>query len=120
VNVDTLPTALIRTVDVVTGGASAAYGADALGGVTNFILDREFQGLKADVGTGVTEFGDGARWNFSVAGGTRIGDNTNVIGSVQAMHINQIYRRPEDLGDWFQRWGWVTNPDWAPGNTSVP
>src|SRR5690606_31234780 len=34
VNVDTLPTALIRTVDVVTGGASAAYGADALGGVT--------------------------------------------------------------------------------------
>lgn len=35
VNVDTLPNALIRTVDVVTGGASAAYGADALGGVTN-------------------------------------------------------------------------------------
>ena len=41
VNVDTLPTALIRTVDVVTGGASAAYGADALGGVTNFVLNRD-------------------------------------------------------------------------------
>src|SRR5690606_19369388 len=37
VNVETLPMALIRTVDVVTGGASAAYGADAVGGVTNFI-----------------------------------------------------------------------------------
>lgn len=36
------------------------------------------------------------------------------------MHINQIQRRPEELGDWFQRWGWVTNPDWTPGNTSVP
>ena len=46
VNVDTFPTALVRSVDVVTGGASAAYGADALGGVTNFILDREFEGLK--------------------------------------------------------------------------
>lgn len=120
VNVDTLPTALIRTVDVVTGGASAAYGADALGGVTNFILDREYQGLKVEVGTGVTEVGDGARWNFSVAGGTQIGDRTNVIGSVQALHINQINREPEDLGDWFQRWGWVTNPAWTPGNTSVP
>ena len=46
VNVDTFPTALVRSVDVVTGGASAAYGADAIGGVTNFILDREFEGLK--------------------------------------------------------------------------
>src|SRR5690606_14145494 len=90
VNVDTLPTALMRTVDVVTGGASAAYGADALGGVTNFVLDREFQGLKAEVGTGVTEVGDGFRWNTSIAGGTRIGERTHVIGSLQAMHINQI------------------------------
>src|SRR5690606_12174498 len=90
VNVDTLPTALLRTVDVVTGGASAAYGADALGGVTNFVLDREFEGLKAEVGTGVTEVGDGFRWNTSIAGGTRIGERTHVIGSLQAMHINQI------------------------------
>ncbi len=68
VNVDNLPNALIRTVDVVTGGASAAYGADALGGVTNFVLDREFQGLKVEVGTGITEVGDGDRYNISIAG----------------------------------------------------
>src|SRR5688572_1238403 len=55
VNVDMMPTALMRSVDTVTGGASAAYGADALGGVVNFILDREFQGLKVSVGTGKTE-----------------------------------------------------------------
>lgn len=120
VNVDTLPTALMRTVDVVTGGASAAYGADALGGVTNFILDREYEGLKVEVGSGVTERGDGARWNFSLAGGTTIGENTNVIGSVQALHINQINREADELEDWYQRYGWVTNPAWAPGNTSVP
>jgi outer membrane receptor protein involved in Fe transport len=113
VNVDTLPTALVQTVDVVTGGASAAYGADALGGVTNFILDRQFQGLKTEIGTGVTERGDGQRWNFSVAGGKQIGDRINVIGSVQAMKINAIQREAEDLdGDWFQRYGWVTNPNW--------
>ena len=120
VNVDTLPTALMRTVDVVTGGASAAYGADALGGVTNFILDREFEGLKVEVGSGVTERGDGARWNFSVAGGTTIGERTNVIGSVQALHVNQINREADELDDWYQRYGWVTNPAWTPGNTSVP
>ncbi|HWK54560.1 MAG TPA: TonB-dependent receptor [Hyphomicrobiales bacterium] len=116
VNVDTLPTSLMRTVDVVTGGASAAYGADALGGVTNFVLDREFQGMKATLGTGITEQGDGFRWNAEMAGGTQIGDKMNVIGSVSALHINQLTRDPEDLdGDWYQRWGYVTNPDWKPG-----
>jgi len=115
-NVDMLPTALIRSVDVVTGGASAAYGADALGGVTNFVLDREFQGFKFEAGTGVTEFGDGGRWNLSAAGGTQLGERLHVIGSLEARHINQIWRDPSDLDeDWFQRWGHVTNPDWYPG-----
>ncbi|MEY4641911.1 MAG: hypothetical protein RLZZ227_1905, partial [Pseudomonadota bacterium] len=114
VNVDTLPNALIRTVDVVTGGASAAYGADALGGVTNFVLDREFQGLKVQVGTGITEVGDGDRWNLSVAGGKQFGERLNVIASFDAKYINQIERRPEDLDpDYFRRWGHVTNPAWV-------
>lgn len=56
VNVDNIPMALVRSVDVITGGASAAYGADALGGVTNFVLDREFQGLKISTSTGMNEF----------------------------------------------------------------
>jgi outer membrane receptor protein involved in Fe transport len=116
VNVDTLPTALMRTVDVVTGGASAAYGADALGGVTNFVLDREFEGLKAEIGTGINEFGDGFRWDMSLAGGKQIGESTHVIGSVSARHINELTRTADDLdSDWYQRWGWVTNPEWKPG-----
>lgn len=115
VNVDLLPTALVRTVDVVTGGASAAYGADALGGVTNFVLDREFEGLKIETGTGVTEWGDGERWNLSVAAGRDFGERLHIIASAQALHINQIWRDPEELGDWYQRWGFVTNPAWAPG-----
>jgi iron complex outermembrane receptor protein len=116
VNVDTLPTALMKTVDVVTGGASAAYGADALGGVTNFVLDRQFQGLKIQTGTGITEFGDGQRWNLSIAGGKQFGDKLNVIGSLQAMNIKEIERDPAELdSDWWQRWGWVTNPAWKPG-----
>lgn len=114
VGIDTFPTALIRTVDVVTGGASAAYGADALGGVVNFVLDREFEGLELEAGTGITEWGDGERWNVSAAGGTRIGERLNIIGSVEAREIEQILRAPEELDtDWWQNWGWVTNPAWS-------
>jgi outer membrane receptor protein involved in Fe transport len=114
VNVDNFPTALVRTVDVVTGGASAAYGADAMAGVVNFVLDREFQGLKTNVSTGVTEFGDGFNWNFSVAGGTQIGDKLNLIGSVEARHVNQIDRDPQDTENW-NSIGWVINPEWVSG-----
>ncbi|HEX7081989.1 MAG TPA: TonB-dependent receptor [Gammaproteobacteria bacterium] len=116
VNVDTFPTALVRTVDVVTGGASAAYGADALGGVTNFIIDRNFQGLKINTSTGVDEFGEGRRWQASIAGGFQIGERLNIIGSIEDRHIDQIDRDPEELDqDWFRRWGHVTNPEWFPG-----
>lgn len=123
VNVDTLPNALIRTVDVVTGGASAAYGADALGGVTNFVLDREFQGLKVQAGTGITEVGDGDRYNVSVAGGRQFGERLNIIASFDEKYINNIERRPEDLDpDFYQRWGHVTNPAWvsAAATPNVP
>jgi outer membrane receptor protein involved in Fe transport len=123
VNVDTFPTALVRTVDVVTGGASAAYGADALGGVTNFIIDRQFEGLKISTGTGISEYGDGFRANASVAGGFKLGDRLHVIGSLEARQIDQIVRDPQDLDtDWYQRWGWVKNPAWvsATATPNVP
>jgi outer membrane receptor protein involved in Fe transport len=109
VNVDTFPTALVRSVDVVTGGASAAYGADALGGVTNFVLDREFQGLKLGAGTGMNEFNsDGKNWNISVAGGTEVGERLHIIGSFEARHVDQVFRDPAELDEsWFQRWGHI-------------
>src|SRR5687768_12453026 len=119
VNVDNFPTALVRSVDVVTGGASAAYGADALAGVVNFVVDREFEGLKTSVSTGITEEGDGENWSFSVAGGKQIGDRLNVIGSLEARQLKQIYRPPFDADNW-KSIGFVINPAWSPGNTSVP
>src|SRR5688572_3293438 len=112
VNVDNFPTALIRTVDVVTGGASAAYGADALAGVVNFVLDRDFEGFKSQLSTGVTEEGDGQNWNFSVAGGKQIGDKLHVIGSIEHRDIKQIYRDPADFES-FDSYGFVRNPKWV-------
>ncbi len=99
----------------MTGGATAAYGADALGGVTNFVLDREFEGLKFNAGTGMNEFNnEGKTWNMSVAGGIEIGERLNIIGSFEARQIDQIVRNPAELDpSWFQRWGHVQNPAWS-------
>ena len=57
VNVDTLPQMLMSRVDIVTGGASAVYGSDAVAGVVNFILDKKFTGIKGEVSGGVTGYG---------------------------------------------------------------
>ncbi len=114
VNVDNFPTALISTVDVVTGGASAAYGADALAGVVNFVIDREFEGVRSYLGTGITEMGDGANRQFSVAAGKQLDQDTHLIASAEMRNINQIYRTPQSLGNW-NSIGWVTNPEWFPG-----
>lgn len=70
VSIDTLPLDLMQKVDVVTGGASAVYGSDAVSGVVNFILDKKFTGIKADVNGGISTYGDGASYKVSLAAGT--------------------------------------------------
>jgi outer membrane receptor protein involved in Fe transport len=110
---------LLRQVEVVTGGASAAYGADALAGVVNFILDREFTGFELDVGMGSTDDGYGNNRDFSVAYGTEIGDKMHFIGSVQAMEIAPIDQPVTELGDWYRGVGHVENPAWTAGNTAA-
>jgi iron complex outermembrane receptor protein len=127
VNIDFIPSALIERVDVVTGGASAAYGADALAGVTNFVLNREFEGFRADVSAGRYDAGDGDNYEVALTGGTAFGDGDrwHVTFSVESQQIDQI-RRDVSLG-WDppayieQNLGRVANPEWTPGApASVP
>lgn len=72
VDISTIPPELIERVDVVTGGASATYGSDAVAGVVNFILKRDFDGLEANVQTGVTERGERTNTRVSVTAGAPI------------------------------------------------
>jgi len=65
-----IPVGLIDRVDVVTGGASAAYGSDAVAGVVNFILTDHMKGITASVQSGLTERGDGQQFAVNLAGGT--------------------------------------------------
>ncbi|HUO22081.1 MAG TPA: TonB-dependent receptor [Caulobacteraceae bacterium] len=58
VDVDMIPSLLLQRVDVVTGGASAVYGSDAISGVVNFITDTKFNGLKINLSDGISQYGD--------------------------------------------------------------
>lgn len=62
VDANMLPSALIKRIDVVTGGASAAWGSDAVAGVINFVLDREFTGIKGEIQGGISGEGDGENY----------------------------------------------------------
>src|ERR1700760_2146283 len=70
VNVDALPQMLMSRVDVVTGGASAVYGSDAVAGVVNFVLDKKFDGFKYDINAGISKYGDAAEQKIGLAWGT--------------------------------------------------
>ncbi|QNE32282.1 TonB-dependent receptor [Sphingomonas sp. NBWT7] len=75
VDINTIPTFLLSGVDVITGGASAVYGSDALAGVVNFRLRDDLNGITAGANYNITERGDGRRYGANVAIGTQFADN---------------------------------------------
>lgn len=74
VDVNLIPAALIKNVEVISGGASATYGSDALAGVANFILNDSFSGVQIDAQYGQTERGDGTTESFTVTVGGNLDD----------------------------------------------
>jgi outer membrane receptor protein involved in Fe transport len=110
-NVSTLPEGAISNVETVTGGASAAYGTDAVAGVVNFILNTEFDGFTGRAQAGRTSRGDGDNVGFAATYGTDLGENGHVMLSVD--YFNQdIIQSLEALQSrpWFTQRALVTNP----------
>jgi len=84
VDVSTIPQLLLQRVDVVTGGASAVYGSDAIAGVVNFITNRKFDGIKANFQYGIATHGDDPSDRLAIAGGMDLFDGRGHIeGSVE-------------------------------------
>jgi iron complex outermembrane recepter protein len=85
------PQLLIKRVDVVTGGASASYGSDAVGGVVNLITDKRFEGVKAEAQGGITTYGDDGQFLLGVAAGRSFfDDRLHAEGSVEYDHENGV------------------------------
>jgi len=92
VDISLIPTALIQRVEVVTGGASAAYGSDAVTGVVNFILDDKFVGLKGGAQAGLSQQGGDFESKFTLAAGMNFGgDHGHVMFGAEMYHSDGIY-----------------------------
>jgi outer membrane receptor protein involved in Fe transport len=74
-DISMFPQLLVKRVDVVTGGASASYGSDAVGGVVNFITDTRFEGFKGNIQGGITNYDDDKQALVQVAVGKALLDN---------------------------------------------
>ena len=75
VDINSIPSSIIDHVEVITGGASAVYGADAVSGVVNFILKKNYNGMDVDAQYGVTQAGDGQEFKLSAIMGTNFADD---------------------------------------------
>jgi outer membrane receptor protein involved in Fe transport len=96
-DISMFPQLLVKRVDVVTGGASASYGSDAVGGVVNFITDTRFKGFRANVQGGITNYGDDQQVLVQAAYGTSLlNDRLRVIVSGEYDHEDGV--GPGDFG----------------------
>ncbi|MBW8708346.1 MAG: TonB-dependent receptor plug domain-containing protein, partial [Alphaproteobacteria bacterium] len=99
VDIDTLPQALISRVDVVTAGASAVYGSDAVTGVVNFVLNKKFTGFKADINSGISTYADAMSYNINLAAGTDLfGGRGHFETAVEYRHRDPVNQSARPYG----------------------
>jgi outer membrane receptor protein involved in Fe transport len=115
VDINNFPQDLVSRVDVVTGGASAAYGSDALSGVVNFILDKEYTGVKGEVSGGMTTYGDNKNWGGKLTAGTPFADGRgHALFSGEVSMVPGIHKTTRD---WAAKgWHLFFNPAYTPTN----
>ena len=117
VDTNMIPSALIDRVDVVTGGASAAYGSDAVAGVVNFILNENLTGVRSSISYGEAQERDAQNTAASLAGGTEIfGGRGHFVAAAE-------YERNTGIGTCIER-AWcaaeVLNFGRPPGRNDLP
>jgi len=118
VDINLFPEAVVERVEIVTGGASAVYGTDAVAGVVNFVLKDDFEGFDIHTQAGMTERSDGESAEVSVAYGTDIGERGHFIVSGEAFGADRI--ETLEGRDWFRHWGLIQNPGPGPRDLVRP
>ena len=117
VDVNTIPQLLVERVDIVTGGASAAYGSDAVVGVVNFVLNKKLEGLRVEADAGVTEKGDGRNYSVRAAGGLAFaGGRGHLLLAGEIDHKDGIFEVDRDWNaTGFVR---IQDPTWTASSTT--
>lgn len=94
IDINSIPSAAIERVEIVTGGASSTYGADAVGGVVNFILKKNYQGVSLDAQASINQGGDGFEWRIAgLTGGNFADGRGNIMLGVEHYEREKVYRR---------------------------
>ena len=91
IDINSIPTSAIQSVEVITGGASATYGSDAIAGVVNFKLYHKFQGIRMDAQVGASSRGDAGNQQASLIAGTKFaGDRGSIMISAEYQHRDAL------------------------------
>lgn len=99
IDTNVIPNLLVQRVDVVTGGASAAWGSDAVAGVVNFVLDKKFTGLKGVAQAGISSRGDVGNQRLGAAYGTSFGDDRgHLLLSAEFYNNEGLKRNEREMG----------------------
>src|SRR4051812_17620025 len=103
VDLNFIPSNLIERTEIVTGGASAAYGSGAISGVVNIFLNHKLNGIKFDADYGQSEHSDGKNYHFGIAGGTDFfGGRGHIIAGGEYQKEDAI-QSCADARDWCGR-----------------
>jgi outer membrane receptor protein involved in Fe transport len=98
VNINSIPSAAVERVETITGGASSVYGADAIAGVVNFVLKKNYEGFDVDMQWGQTAEGDGAETRVSAILGANFADNRgNVLVGLERSERDEIRQRDREF-----------------------
>jgi outer membrane receptor protein involved in Fe transport len=117
IDLNAIPASLIERAEVVTGGASAAWGSDAIAGVVNLIFKKKKTGLDGDLQYGISEYGDNKHYRAALSFGTNFADdrgNIVVAGEYDDNHGVGPYSSRSVLRT--SKWQVVANPTYKLGN----
>jgi outer membrane receptor protein involved in Fe transport len=126
VDLNTIPAIAIAGIEVISGGASAVYGSDALAGVTNIKLRENFEGISVRLRGGANEVGDGEEWQFGTLIGSDAGERAHVVFGLEYTdrseslwaerdHFREVMESPySGSGDYLFAW----EPFYSPGGAT--
>ena len=99
VDLNNIPLALVDRLEILTGGASTTYGADAVGGVVNFITKKDFAGVEINASEQISELGDGNTWRADLTTGANFDDGRgNAVFSIGYQKAKPVYQGDRDFG----------------------
>ena len=116
VDLNTIPVAMVDRVEILKDGASAIYGSDAIAGVVNLVLRRDFQGVEFYAQTGQSGESDGEKHELSIVAGDAF-DGGNFVMSIT--RVDEAETRASNR-DWAKQAYGISNGEWRPGGSTAP